>query len=118
MKKLALLLLLAAPAFASGGGVPPDRYVYIQGGFPGSWCPGPAGDEFPVLYAFNKRTRLGVVRPATCALINGYAARSALHLRCETAGTWSPVAVLADAALKQQILDSGQCYAGNQQDFR
>lgn len=113
---LALMAVVAAQrAFASGGSVPPDRLVYVQ---PGSWCPDAQGDllEYPVLYAYGKRARLGPVAPASCALIDGYTARATLHLRCERAGTWSPPVVLADAAFKALV--TPHCRPGTSQDFR
>lgn len=112
-----MALVMAQRAFASGGFVPPDRFVYVQ---PGSWCPDAKGDllEYPVLYAYGKRAKLGPVAPASCALIDGYTARGVLHLRCERAGTWSPPVVLADAAFKAQVMASGQCFTMTSQDFR
>lgn len=94
---------------------PVDRFVYIQ---PGSWCPDANGDllEYPVLYAFNTGARLGAVAPASCAYVNGYTARTALHLRCERSGLWSPPVVAADAAFAALV--TPHCASGTAQDFR
>lgn len=40
----------------------------------------------PVLYAYNKRARLGPVTPGTCAWIDGYTARTVVTLACEYQG--------------------------------
>lgn len=109
-----LALLCAAPAFANGGGVPADRFVYIPAE---TWCPdGAGGFEYPVLYAYTKRARLGPVAPASCARIDGYTARSALHLKCERAGTWSAPRTTADPAFAALVLP--YCHPGTSQDFR
>ncbi len=110
-----LALLLAAPALANGGAVPPDRFVYIP---PETWCPDAQGAllEYPVLYAYTKRARLGPVAPASCARIDGYTARSALHLKCERAGTWSSPRATAGPAFAALVLP--YCHPGTSQDFR
>lgn len=109
-----LVLALATPALGNGGGVPADRFVYIP---PETWCSdGAGGFEYPVLYAYTKRARLGPVAPASCARINGYTARSALHLKCERAGTWSPPRTTADPAFAALVLP--YCHPGTSQDFR
>ena len=119
MRAVLVTLLLTtcglAPAFANGGMVPPARLVYIP---PETWCPGaaPGTAEYPVLYAYGKRAKLGPVAPASCATIDGYTARSALHLRCERTGNWSPPVVLADAAFAALV--TPHCHPGTQQDFR
>jgi len=115
MRRLALALLLASPAWASSGGVPPDRWVYIQ---PASWCRDANGAdlEYPVLYAYGKRARLGPVAPASCARIDGYTARTTLRLKCETAGLWSPPVIIADAQMAANLMPA--CHPSTGQDFR
>ena len=113
---LAIALLLASPALlASGGGVPADRWVYIQ---PYSWCPDASGAqlEYPVLYAYGKRARLGPVAPASCAQIDGYTARTTLRLKCERSGEWSPPVIIADAQTAARFMPA--CHPSTAQDFR
>lgn len=113
----ALFQVCQGPAHASGGGVPPERWLYIQ---PYSWCPDANGEflEYPVLYAFNKKHLLGPVAPASCARIDGYTARSAMHLRCEHSGVWSPVHIVGTATDKTTFMPTCLAHSGTAQDFR
>ena len=94
-----LCALLAAPAFASGGMIPPDAKAAIP---LSAWCltsATPTGGTWatkPTLFAFNGRSKLGEVTPGTCAAVNGYSARwTNIRLGCpKPGGGWvfSPAA--------------------------